>query len=89
MDAGNDGQPATARQKQADFTLLQLATPEGGKTKRQLIVFSIRFAEPPAAGKFFFGPKDFDILHAVDPSTWCLPSISASSRGSSCRCCAR
>jgi YidC/Oxa1 family membrane protein insertase len=68
VDAGGQAQPQAAREKQADFKLLELDTPEGGKTKRQLIVFSMKFAEAPAAGTFFFGPKDFDILHAVDPS---------------------
>jgi YidC/Oxa1 family membrane protein insertase len=32
----------------------------------QFVSWSIRFPRPPAAERFFFGPKDFDVLRAVD-----------------------
>ena len=47
------------------------------------------FANPPAGERFFFGPKDFDVLRSRRFAISCAPSISASSTGSSRRCCVR
>jgi len=33
----------------------------------EMVAFSARFTGPPADARFFFGPKDFDVLKAVDP----------------------
>ena len=38
----------------------------GSDSGLQFVSWSIRFATPPAAERFFFGPKDFDVLRAVD-----------------------
>ena len=67
VDPTNAAAGVAARPKEVDFRLLELPPPDGGKTKRQLIVFSLKFAEGPADGRFFFGPKDFDILQSVEP----------------------
>jgi len=58
----------TGRPKTLDYKPLEFDNPEGGRNgKRHLVDYSLTFAEAPAAGKFFFGPKDFDILHAINP----------------------
>jgi YidC/Oxa1 family membrane protein insertase len=58
----------SGRAKTLDFKPLEFDNPEGGRnSKRQLVIYSLTFAEAPAAGRFFFGPKDFDILHAINP----------------------
>lgn len=31
-----------------------------------LVSYDVRFSQPPSEARFFFGPKDFDILKAVD-----------------------
>ncbi len=57
------------RRKTLEFAPLTFPGPEGAKNgERQLVSYRLRFAEPPAEGRFFFGPKDFDILHAIDPN---------------------
>ena len=57
------------RRKTLEFTSLTFTGPEGATNGEQhLVSYAVRYAEPPAAGKFFFGPKDFDILHAIEPN---------------------
>jgi len=57
------------RLKALEFTPLTFPAPDGAKNGEQhLVSYTLRFAEPPAEGRFFFGPKDFDILHAIDPN---------------------
>jgi len=56
------------RRKTLEFTPLTFPGPEGASNGEQhLVSYTLRFAEAPAEGKFFFGPKDFDILHSIDP----------------------
>jgi YidC/Oxa1 family membrane protein insertase len=38
----------------------------GGNEQRELMSWSVLFATPPADVRFFVGPKDFDVLAAVD-----------------------
>jgi len=52
-------------QTQATFTSLTLNDPNNAQ--RQLVTMALRFAETPQGVKFFVGPKQFDILRAVDP----------------------
>ena len=48
-----------------------------------------RSPAPPSGAAFFFGPEGLRRARARSTATWCAPSTSACSRGSSCRCCAR
>ena len=38
----------------------------GSDSGLQFVEWSVRFATPPVGERFFFGPKDFDVLRAVD-----------------------
>ncbi|MBI3261908.1 MAG: membrane protein insertase YidC, partial [Acidobacteria bacterium] len=38
----------------------------GGQSAAPLVAFTARFAQPPSGAQFFAGPKDFDVLQAVD-----------------------
>jgi YidC/Oxa1 family membrane protein insertase len=38
----------------------------GGSEQRDLMSWSVLFAKPPSGVRFFIGPKDFDVLSAVD-----------------------
>jgi YidC/Oxa1 family membrane protein insertase len=41
--------------------------PGEGALQRQLLDQTLRFSEPPSGRRFFFGPKQFGLLRAVDP----------------------
>ena len=41
-------------------------TPPGSDSGLQFVSWSVRFANPPTGERFFFGPKDFDVLRSVD-----------------------
>jgi YidC/Oxa1 family membrane protein insertase len=43
-----------------------LAPLEGSDQKRELLAWNMSFPRPPDAVRVFFGPKDFDVLAAVD-----------------------
>lgn len=50
------------------YKVLTLPPPEGSKDKpRDLVSYAIEPARPGEALKFFAGPKDFDVLRAIDP----------------------
>jgi YidC/Oxa1 family membrane protein insertase len=51
-------------QTQATFTSLTLN--DSDNTQRQFATMALRFAESPQAVRFFIGPKQFDMLRAVD-----------------------
>jgi YidC/Oxa1 family membrane protein insertase len=55
-------QPGTVRVQ------YEIATPPipGTSQQRDLVSFTALFAKPPQDAKFFVGPKDFDVLAAVD-----------------------
>jgi len=55
--------PGAVRVEYRVVTLPGTAAPD---SKRQLVVHTYRFAKPPANVKFYFGPKSFDVLKAVD-----------------------
>jgi YidC/Oxa1 family membrane protein insertase len=40
--------------------------PGTGEQMRQLVAATFRFAEPPQNARFFYGPKQFDLLRSVD-----------------------
>jgi YidC/Oxa1 family membrane protein insertase len=42
-------------------------TVQGSDSGLQFVSWSVKSAQPPAAERFFFGPKDFDVLRSVDP----------------------
>jgi YidC/Oxa1 family membrane protein insertase len=42
------------------------STAEGSTSPTELVSYSTRFPAPPSDARFFFGPKDFDVLAAVD-----------------------
>jgi YidC/Oxa1 family membrane protein insertase len=54
--------PGNAR---VEFKPLTLPGPDD--TQRQLLAASFRFPQPPQGVRFFVGPKQFDVLRAVDP----------------------
>jgi YidC/Oxa1 family membrane protein insertase len=54
--------PGNAR---VEFKSLTLPGPD--ETQRQLLAASFRFPQPPQGVRFFVGPKQFDVLRAVDP----------------------
>ena len=43
-----------------------LVVPGPSDTRRQLISHALRFPQPPMSVRFFVGPKQFDLLRAVD-----------------------
>jgi YidC/Oxa1 family membrane protein insertase len=51
-------------QARADFRPVSL--PAGGGLQRQLLAATYTFAQPPQGVRFFFGPKRFEQLQAVD-----------------------
>jgi YidC/Oxa1 family membrane protein insertase len=48
------------------FAPLSIPPPPGSKETRDLTTFSVEPHEPDAPLKFFAGPKDFDVLSAID-----------------------
>jgi YidC/Oxa1 family membrane protein insertase len=50
-----------------DFTPVMTSDPSDPLVQRQMIDYSVRFAAPPEDVQFFFGPKQFDVLRAIDP----------------------
>jgi len=58
----------SGRRKTLEFESLQFPSASGSANgEQQLVSYSLRYAEAPTSGLFFFGPKDFDILQAIDP----------------------
>ena len=50
------------------FQPVSIPPPEGSKEPpRELVSCAIEPAEPDAPIRFFVGPKDFDVLSAIDP----------------------
>ena len=43
-----------------------LVVPGPADTRRQLISHALRFPQPPTNARFFIGPKQFDLLQAID-----------------------
>jgi YidC/Oxa1 family membrane protein insertase len=43
-----------------------LVVPGPSDTRRQLISYAVRFPQPPMNARFFVGPKEFDLLKAID-----------------------
>jgi YidC/Oxa1 family membrane protein insertase len=42
--------------------------PNVSDTTARFITWSVKFQAPPSKARFFFGPKDFDILKSIDPT---------------------
>jgi YidC/Oxa1 family membrane protein insertase len=53
--------PGTAR-----LEFQPIALPGPGDTQRQFVAQTITFAESPQGVRFFFGPKQFDLLRSID-----------------------
>ena len=51
---------------QARIESRALVVPGASDTRRQLISHAIRFAQPPMNARFFVGPKEFDVMQAID-----------------------
>ena len=51
-------------QARLEFRPAPIAGP--GETQRQLLAESITFQQPPQSVRFFYGPKQFDLLRSVD-----------------------
>lgn len=49
------------------FTPIRVPDPADPAIQRQFIDYTVRFAAPPEEAAFFFGPKQFDVLRAIDP----------------------
>jgi YidC/Oxa1 family membrane protein insertase len=43
------------------------AKAEGEKPPPPYVAWAVRYPAPPSGAAFFFGPKDFDVLRAIDP----------------------
>ena len=54
-----------AQPVRVQYEPVPIAVP-GSDSGLQFVSWSIRFPTPPAAERFFFGPKDFDVLRSVD-----------------------
>ena len=52
---------------QARIQYRPVTLPGEGEFQRQFLDQSVRFSEPPSGKRFFFGPKQFGLLRAVDP----------------------
>jgi YidC/Oxa1 family membrane protein insertase len=51
-----------------NFQPVSIPPPEGSKEPpRELVSYAIEPAQPDAPTRFFVGPKDFDVLSAIDP----------------------
>jgi len=51
-----------------NFQPASIPPPEGSKEPpRELVSYAIEPAQPDAVTRFFVGPKDFDVLSAIDP----------------------
>jgi YidC/Oxa1 family membrane protein insertase len=51
------------------FQPVSIPPPEGSKAApRELVSYAIEPAQPDTPIRFFFGPKDFDVLTAIDPA---------------------
>ena len=61
--------------------------PDQPTLQREMMAFEALLAKPPKDLRVFFGPKDFDVLRAVDARSRTRRSTTASSRSSRCRCC--
>jgi YidC/Oxa1 family membrane protein insertase len=62
MSAAVGGQPFKVQ-----FAPVKVPAPSGAPSPTQdLIAYSAQFPAPPSGARFFFGPKDFDVLAAVD-----------------------
>jgi YidC/Oxa1 family membrane protein insertase len=57
---------ATVNPGQARVEFTPVTLPGPGETQRQLLGASYRFPKPPQDIRFFVGPKQFDVLKAVD-----------------------
>jgi YidC/Oxa1 family membrane protein insertase len=51
---------------QARLEFRPVPLPGTGETQRQLLTNTLRFAQPPQAVRFFYGPKQFDLLRSID-----------------------
>ena len=51
---------------QARLDLRAVTLPGSGETTRQLLAHSLTFAKPPTDVRFFYGPKQFDLLRSID-----------------------
>ena len=53
-------------QARVEYRPVTLPTADNPAQQRQLLAHTYRFAQPPTAVRFFFGPKQFDVLKSVD-----------------------
>ena len=51
---------------QARLEYRPVTLPGAGETQRQLLSQTITFAQPPQNVRFFYGPKQFDLLRSID-----------------------
>lgn len=48
------------------YEALRLERPAEQGGPRELVSYAVRYPQVPTGAAFFFGPKDFDVLHAVE-----------------------
>jgi YidC/Oxa1 family membrane protein insertase len=51
----------------ARLNVRPVSLPGAGGSQRQFVSQTVQFAQPPQRVRFFFGPKQFDVLRSVDP----------------------
>jgi YidC/Oxa1 family membrane protein insertase len=54
-------------QDRVEYRAITLPARDDPTLQRALLAHTHRFAQPPTNVKFYFGPKDFDVLKSVDP----------------------
>ncbi len=58
--------PKSPARTELEYQPVPVTVP-GSDSGLQFVSWSVRFANPPTGERFFFGPKDFDVLRSVDP----------------------
>ena len=64
-------------------------TPPSTDPPRELVSYEVEPKAPGQPIKFFVGPKDFDVLAAINPDLTQGDQLRDVHRSSSCRCCGR
>ncbi len=57
----------SALKMKVTYSSLTVPATPGDGSPRPLVAFSVAYPQPEAGARFFFGPKEFDVLHAVQP----------------------
>jgi YidC/Oxa1 family membrane protein insertase len=59
--------PAPVRFEYQSMSVSAPASAEGGTTAGEYVAYTVRFPSPPQEVRFYIGPKQLDIMRAIDP----------------------